>query len=79
MTVTLSDETIEKIALRVVQLQERRVGDELISTIEAARILHISTDRMRKLKHRFPHVKFGDNDQCRLMFYKSGFANYIKQ
>ena len=78
MKIELDDKTIEKLARRVVEIQKERTNEkELITTMEAAKILRVSPDRMRHLKNKFPHVKVGDNEKGRLMFYRSGVENYI--
>lgn len=43
---------------------------EMVSTAEAAKILSISPDRMRRIKDRFPHIKEGENQQGKLLFVR---------
>ena len=82
MKIELDDKSIDKIARRIVELQKKSSGeigpDELISTQKAARLLRVSPDRIRHLKHKFPHVKVGGKERGRLLFYKSGVAEYLK-
>lgn len=80
MKVELSQESIEKIANRVALLikGEDVPEGEYITTSEAARILGISSDRLRHLKDKFPHVKSGINGQGKLLFLKSALlGKYI--
>ena len=44
---------------------------EMVSTAEAARILSISQDRMRRIKDRFPHIKQGEGKQGKLLFVRN--------
>ena len=74
MKIELTDKTIEKIAAKVTDmlLHERKEvkEPEFVSCSEAANILKISTDRMRRIKHLFPHKKvtgkllFDKNQLC---------------
>lgn len=61
MKIELTDKTIEKIAAKVTDMlrKERKEEKEpeFVSCSEAADILRISPDRMRRLKHLFPHKK----------------------
>ena len=78
MIIELSDKTIEAIAQRVKSLMEGKDDGEWVSVREAASILKISPDRMRRLRNKFPHVKAGGNNQGRLLFLKSSLMrNYI--
>jgi len=49
-------------------------SDEYVNCHEAARILGISTVRMRARKDEFPHLK-GDGQQGRLLFLKSALLS----
>lgn len=74
MKIELTKECCEQIARQVahiLQNGEQPTGKgEYISTREAAAILNVSTDRMRKLKDKFPHIKAGDSEQGKLLFLK---------
>jgi len=78
VTVHLDDASIREIAARVRDLvasPKQENEEELVTTQEAARILRISSDRMRRLKDKFPHVKAGKNGK--LLFVKRGLVeNY---
>lgn len=78
MKIELDDKTIEKLASRIVEMSKETDEKELISTIEAARLLRVSPDRMRKIKDKYPHIKVGQNGQSRILFYKSGFEHITK-
>jgi hypothetical protein len=41
---------------------------KMCSVKEAANLLGIGEDRMRKIKNRFPYVKVGDTQQGRILF-----------
>jgi hypothetical protein len=45
---------------------------ELISCKDAAALIGVSEDYVRKIKDRLPHVKQGNNNQGRLLFFKEG-------
>lgn len=45
---------------------------ELITVKEAAALIGVSEDYIRKIKDRLPHVKQGNNNQGRLLFVKEG-------
>lgn len=49
-------------------------SDEYVNCSEAARILGISTVRLRARKDEFPHIK-GDGNQGRLLFLKSALLS----
>ena len=52
---------------------------EMVSTEEAAKILSISTDRLRRIKDRFPHIKVGDSKQGKLLFVRSSLLESYQQ
>ena len=45
---------------------------ELISCKDVAALIGVSEDYVRKIKDRLPHVKQGNNNQGRLLFFKEG-------
>ena len=61
MKIELTERTIEKIAARVTDMLHERVSEEkepeYVSCAEAAHLLRISPDRLRRIKHLFPHKK----------------------
>lgn len=76
MQVELSPQTIDAIAQRAALIIVRKLKKmqeqppEMVTTTEAAQILGISTDRMRKISDRFPHIKQGDSKQGKLLFVR---------
>lgn len=52
---------------------------EYVTVKEAARMLGVSEDHMRRLKDQFPHIKNGDKQQGRVLFLREGLIkNYAK-
>lgn len=73
--IELNDATCEAIARKVAQMlkqEESLAEDEYVSTRQAAAMLNISTDRLRHIKDKFPHIKSGDNEKGKLLFLKKG-------
>ena len=69
------DAIANKVAKSVVRLLEKSNVDNgknpvMVSTKEAAAILHISPGRMRQIAGRFPHVKQGNSKQGKLLFVR---------
>lgn len=53
--------------------------DEYVDSQEAARILDVTPNYLRSMKHKFPHVKIGKHSQGRVLFKKSELLkNYTK-
>jgi hypothetical protein len=52
------------------EFSEQQQLPEMVTTAEAAKILGISADRMRKVADRYPHIKKGDNKQGQLLFVR---------
>ena len=52
--------------------EQEKPQPELISSKEAAALIGVSEDYVRKIKDRLPHVKQGNNNQSRLLFVKEG-------
>jgi hypothetical protein len=52
--------------------EQEKPQPELISSKEAAALIGVSEDYVRKIKDRLPHVKQGNNKQGRLLFVKEG-------
>lgn len=67
-TTTLSRSTIRAIAEEVVKIMEEKKQPHLVTTSEAAKMLGITTRRLRELKHKFRYTKSGRNQQGRLLF-----------
>ena len=55
-------------------LKSGNASGEYVNCSEAARILGISTVRLRARKDEFPHIK-GDGNQGRLLFLKSALLS----
>lgn len=68
MEINLNKETIDAIARRVIELQTVK-PEEYLTVREAASILKISPDRLRRIKHLFRHTKVGENGK--LLFLKT--------
>lgn len=80
MRIELSEKSCEMIAQKlavIIKGEDVNPQCELLTTKEAAAMLKISADRMRKLKDKFPHVKSGSKDQSKLLFLKSGIINSL--
>lgn len=78
----LADMLAKKTADIVIkQLQEFHYPEasEMVDSNEAAKILGISSNYLRTIKDRFPHVKVGDNKQGRILFRRADLlVNYTK-
>lgn len=71
------DPTFIKLLAKEVVKEMRRVEKEkpqpeLINCKEAATLIGVSEDYVRKIKDRLPHVKQGNNNQGRLLFVREG-------
>lgn len=81
MKIELTKDCCEQIARQVAQfmrqgeVKQPAEKEEYVSTREAATILRVSTDRMRHLKDKFPHIKVGGSDQGKLLFLKSALLS----
>ena len=82
MEVTLDKATIDAIAQRVAHIIKKSIKDdeppEMVTAKEAAAILHISPDRMRRIKDRFPYVK-SDGHAGRLLFVRKALLQHDNQ
>lgn len=77
MEIELSNKVIDAIAYKCALIVFRKLREadnkdlpEMVTTKQAAKILKISPDRMRKIADRFPHVKKGDAVRGQLLFVK---------
>ena len=73
MEITLDQRTIDAIAYKaamivVKKLREKEALPELVDTKEAARILGITPDWLRKNQDKYPHIKNGEGRNAKLMF-----------
>ena len=84
MPIELTAKDIDAIAYKaakiVVRLLEKSNVDNgkkpvMVSTKEAAAILHISPGRMRQIAGRFPHIKQGNSKQGKLLFVKDALID----
>lgn len=72
--ITLSDRQMEAIASKTARILYRKLREEeespaeYVSVKEAAHILGITQNHMRRIKNNFPHIKNGQNSQGRLLF-----------
>ena len=75
----LTDSEIERIAKRVVELlcSQQAADHDLLTTEEAARLLKVTPQTMRRNKDNYPHIKYGDNEQGQLRFLKSGIVKAL--
>lgn len=77
MEINLSSRDIDAIAYKVALILTNKMKGqasdevpEMVTTAEAAKILHITPKRMREIAHRYPHVKRGDSRQAPLLFVR---------
>ena len=85
MDIILSDKQIEAIASKTAEILFRKLREEeeppsdYVSVKEAAHILGITQNHMRRIKDKFPHIKNGPNSQGRLLFKRDSLlAEYAK-
>ena len=84
----ISDNQIKKIAEKTSEIVISRImvlldakkeqSPEIISVKEAAKMLGVCEGTMRRNKDQFPHIKLGESNQSRLMFYREALENIIK-
>lgn len=77
MQIELNQRTIDEIAAKVAAIVADKVARKLraeqpkmVSTKEAAAILNISTDRLRHIAFKYPHIKRGEGRSARLLFVR---------
>lgn len=78
MEVELSQRTIDAIAMKAAQIVTAKLKEsiknqrppEMCTCKEAAALLGISTNHMRRIADRFPHVKSGTCKQGKLLFVR---------
>lgn len=59
--------TASIVVKRLLRKQEKDCP-ELVTTEEAAAILHITPQRMRQIKDKYPYIKRGEGKQGKLLF-----------
>lgn len=81
----LDPKTVDSIAYKAAKIviselrKKEQPEQDLVSVKEAARMLGVSEDYLRRIKDRFPHVKSGDSKQGRILFVKNALIpSYIK-
>lgn len=78
----LSRKQIDEIAYRTAVIVIKKLKEqqddvpEMVSTAEAAKILGITAGHMRRIQHRFPHVKAGENKQGKLLFKRDALLQH---
>ena len=76
MDIFLSEKQMEQIAAKTASIILRKMKEdkepptEMVSVKEAARILNISENHMRRIKDHFPHIKNGNNSQGHILFVR---------
>lgn len=76
MDIILSEKQMEQIAAKTANIILRKMKEdkepptEMVSVKEAARILNISENHMRRIKDQFPHIKNGNNSQGHILFVR---------
>lgn len=81
MELELSDKVIDAIAYKVAKILKRELKKdddtpEMVTTAEAAKILHVSKEYMRQIGYRFPRVK-GEGRNGRVLYVRSALLqNY---
>lgn len=76
MDIFLSEKQMEQIAAKTANIILRKMKEdkepptEMVSVKEAARILNISENHMRRIKNQFPHIKNGENRQGHILFLR---------
>ena len=76
MDIQLSEKQIEMIASKTARILLRKLKEdneppsEYCDVKEAARILGITQNSMRRLKDKFPYIKNGSNQQGRILFVR---------
>ena len=76
MDIFLSEKQMDQIAAKTANIILRKMKEdkepptEMVSVKEAARILNISENHMRRIKDHFPHIKNGNNSQGHILFVR---------
>lgn len=83
MDITLSDKQISQIASKTALLVVHRLKtvteteSVLVNVREAARILGVSVDHMRKIKDEYPHVRHGNSQQGHIYFIRESLLSSL--
>ena len=80
MEIELSKSCMDELAYKVAKISKRELKNnddlpELVTTAEAAKILHVTTDYMRIIGERFPRVK-GEGRNGRVLYVRSALLEH---
>lgn len=76
MDIILSDKQLDQLAAKTARIVIRKLREdneppsEMVGVHEAARILGITDNHMRRIKDKFPHIKSGNYSQGRVLFVR---------
>ena len=72
------DEIAYRTAVIVIKKLKEQQDDvpEMVTTEEAARILNVTPGHMRRIQHKFPHIKSGENKQGKLLFVRDALLQH---
>lgn len=79
----LCEKQIQQIADKTAKIVLRGLKAEpksepvLVNVKEAARILGVSVDHMRKIKDEYPHIRRGTNQQGHIFFIRESLTKAI--
>lgn len=79
MVVELPKWQLDELCRKIVKELRKQQEDtpEMVTTTEAARILGVTPQTMRRNQHKYPHVKGGENKQGKLLFVRDALLkNY---
>jgi hypothetical protein len=85
MDIQLSDKQMELIATTTARIilrkmkEEKEPPTEMVTLKEAARILHVSENHMRRIKDKYPYIKNGNNAQGHLLFVREALLKTYGQ
>ena len=80
MEIELSKSCMDELAYKVAKILKRELKNnddlpELVTTAEAAKIHHVTTDYMRTIGERFPRVK-GEGRNGRVLYVRSALLEH---
>lgn len=80
MEIVLNNKQIQQIADKTAQIVLKHIKTEpstepvLVNVREAARILGVSVDHMRKMKDDYPYIRRGNNQQGHIYFVREALT-----
>ena len=75
MRIELTPSDINAIATKVTELLlQANAGKQYVTTKEAAQILGVTEQTVRRNKDNYKHTKAGDHEQGRLLFLRSSLV-----